>query len=251
MIGYIYKTSNLINNKIYIGQHKSDYFDFKYFGSGKLILEAIKKYGIKNFKCELLEECFSLKELNEKEMYYIDLYKSTTKNNNYNISDGGFVPRLTGQANGNYGKHRPHTIEEIEHLRKVNKGHAPTFTKKHSEETKKKISIKTTKNNLNRDRAIYQKSALSLKGNKMMHKDNICIRVHEKDFSYYLEQGYTFGGLSRKGKYKNRKQQKPINCTTKDKIGINNGILNKFIPKEVLYNYIEQGWKLGLKKRVN
>lgn len=188
-----------------------------------------------------------MEELNEKEIYYIELYKSTTKNDNYNISNGGFVPRLSGEANGNYGKHRPHTPEEIEHLKEITKGHPPTFTKKHTEESKRKIGVKSTQNNLNRDKEIYKKSAETLKGNKMMHKDNICIRVHENDFEYYLNQGYVFGGLSRKGKYKNRKQTKPINCTTKDRIAINNDVLNKFVPKEELDNYINNDWKLGLK----
>ena len=43
MFGYIYKTTNLINGKIYIGQHKSEVFDNSYYGSGKLIGRAITK----------------------------------------------------------------------------------------------------------------------------------------------------------------------------------------------------------------
>jgi hypothetical protein len=54
-IGYIYITTNLINNKKYIGQHKSKSFDLNYLGSGKLIVEAIKKYGKDNFKTEVIE----------------------------------------------------------------------------------------------------------------------------------------------------------------------------------------------------
>lgn len=52
MYGYIYKTTNLINNKIYIGQHKvkEEKIDNSYYGSGKLIIQAIKKYGKENFK---------------------------------------------------------------------------------------------------------------------------------------------------------------------------------------------------------
>ena len=46
MFGYIYKTTNLINNKIYIGQHKSEKFEpNKYIGSGVVLLKAINKYG--------------------------------------------------------------------------------------------------------------------------------------------------------------------------------------------------------------
>ena len=42
MYGYIYITTNLINNKIYIGQHKSKNYDKKYLGSGLLLKRAQK-----------------------------------------------------------------------------------------------------------------------------------------------------------------------------------------------------------------
>lgn len=54
MIGYIYKTTNLINKKIYIGQHTADKFDTNYLGSGLLITKAINEHGKANFKAELL-----------------------------------------------------------------------------------------------------------------------------------------------------------------------------------------------------
>ena len=43
MYGYIYKTTDLRNNKIYVGQHKSEIFDTSYYGSGKIIKKIIKK----------------------------------------------------------------------------------------------------------------------------------------------------------------------------------------------------------------
>ena len=85
MYGYIYKTTNLINNKIYIGQHKKSTFNNKYYWSGKLITLAIKKYGKENFKVELIDIADNLSELTEKEYYYIKLYKSSVKYNNYNL----------------------------------------------------------------------------------------------------------------------------------------------------------------------
>lgn len=85
MYGYIYKTTNLINNKIYIGQHKKSTFDNKYYGSGKLINLAIKKYGIENFKVELIDTANNLEELTKKEYYYINFYKSSYEYGNYNL----------------------------------------------------------------------------------------------------------------------------------------------------------------------
>ena len=66
MYGYIYKTTDLETGKIYVGQHKSKSFDTKYYGSGIVISKLIKKYGFDRFKCELLESCNSLEELNDR-----------------------------------------------------------------------------------------------------------------------------------------------------------------------------------------
>ena len=58
MFGYIYKTTNKVNNKVYIGQHQAEIFEpDKYLGSGTLLRRAIKKYGKENFTVELIEEC--------------------------------------------------------------------------------------------------------------------------------------------------------------------------------------------------
>jgi group I intron endonuclease len=83
----IYKTTNLINNKIYIGKDKRN--DPKYLGSGVKIILAIKKYGKKNFNKEILEYCNSEEELNEKEMLWIQKFNSTDRNLGYNITVGG------------------------------------------------------------------------------------------------------------------------------------------------------------------
>ena len=54
MYGYIYKTTNLLNSKIYVGQKKSNIFlEEKYLGSGVRLNSAIKSYGKENFTVEL------------------------------------------------------------------------------------------------------------------------------------------------------------------------------------------------------
>ena len=51
MIGYVYLTTNLINNKKYIGRRTSEVFlDTKYLGSGIHLLNAVKKYGKENYE---------------------------------------------------------------------------------------------------------------------------------------------------------------------------------------------------------
>ena len=74
----IYKITNLVNGKIYIGKDTKDRKD--YYGSGIVIKQAIKKYGKENFKKEILEKCSEYETLNEKEKYWINFYKSTDKN---------------------------------------------------------------------------------------------------------------------------------------------------------------------------
>ena len=86
MIG-IYKFTNLINGKIYVGQSRNIERRYKdhlnraknNFASNNeyntLIHKAIRKYGVENFSFEILEEC-SIKELNNKEEYWINYYNS-------------------------------------------------------------------------------------------------------------------------------------------------------------------------------
>lgn len=84
---FIYKVTNKINGKIYIGQSKVN--DPSYLGSGKFIKKAIKKYGKDNFSKEILEECESKKSADEREKFWIKELHSKKKEIGYNIADGG------------------------------------------------------------------------------------------------------------------------------------------------------------------
>ena len=83
----IYKTTNQVNGKIYIGQDK--YNNPSYLGSGKILHLAFQKYGIENFKKEIVEECESTELLNEREKFWIAYYNSTDRSIGYNIASGG------------------------------------------------------------------------------------------------------------------------------------------------------------------
>ncbi len=85
-MGVIYKTTNLINNKIYIGQDKNN--NPAYIGSGTYIKRSIEKYGRENFIKEILEHCDDI-ELNDKEIYWISYYNSTDPVIGYNLTSGG------------------------------------------------------------------------------------------------------------------------------------------------------------------
>lgn len=81
----VYKTTNLVNGKIYIGQDSKN--NPEYLGSGRIIKKALDKYGKNNFKKEILAECKSKAELDEIEKFWIKELKSIE--NGYNISAGG------------------------------------------------------------------------------------------------------------------------------------------------------------------
>ena len=86
----IYKTTNNINNKIYIGLHKQTGIEFDgYLGSGLLLKRAIARYGRDQFVRETLAVCKSKVEASLKEIYFIDLYQSRDTSIGYNITPGG------------------------------------------------------------------------------------------------------------------------------------------------------------------
>jgi len=169
----IYRTTNLINQKFYVG--KDTHNNPNYYGSGKRLKLAIKKYGIENFKKKVLEVCDTLELLNEREKFWIKELNAISEG--YNISLGGdggdtisnnprrdeiskkisesnkgkFVGktnsketrekisnalkgRFAGDKNPNYGKN--HTDEAKDKIRKKALGRVV------SDETRKKISIK-------------------------------------------------------------------------------------------------------------
>jgi hypothetical protein len=90
MYYYVYRITNLLNNKIYVGKHKSDKHPFEngYYGSGKQITAAIKKYGLKNFKKEVLCYCVDKNEMAQKELEMVteDFVK---RKDTYNMHKGG------------------------------------------------------------------------------------------------------------------------------------------------------------------
>ncbi len=107
--GFIYITTNLINGKKYIGMKKYSKNWECYIGSSKHLLRDVKKYGIENFKREILEECETAKELQEREIYYLINNKVLENDLFYNQSIPHKDFRIKGNTNSNKGK----TWEEI------------------------------------------------------------------------------------------------------------------------------------------
>jgi len=83
----IYKITNNVNGKIYIGKDSRN--RKSYMGSGKSIKNVINKYGIENFSKEIIDCAETLDELNEKEVKWIAYYKSYVPSIGYNRGPGG------------------------------------------------------------------------------------------------------------------------------------------------------------------
>ena len=97
----MYKTINLINNKIYIGVHVTNDINDSYMGSGKLLKAAIKKYGIENFKREILYTFQNPEEMFNKEKEIVN-EEFIKRDDVYNIKLGG----NGGWYNLNYGEQK-------------------------------------------------------------------------------------------------------------------------------------------------
>ena len=147
----IYKVTCLINGKSYIGQQLNNRQNRTYIGSGILIKNAIRKYGRENFIKEILHYCSSKKELNEKEIFYIEKFNSTEENIGYNLDKGG-KRTLDEHYSLEMSKKLKNRKFSDEHKQKISENHSdvsgdknPMFGKKHTNETKLKIIEKIKK----------------------------------------------------------------------------------------------------------
>lgn len=154
-MGNTYKVYKLTSpsGKKYIGITKNELK--KRFNNGRGykgcpgMAEAIKKYGWKSFRCELLYDGLTKEEAEQKEIDLISYYKSNQKEYGYNIENGGNVCGTHSEATRkkisekNKGKKR--TAEQRKQMSLARKGKQtgeenPFYGRRHTEENKKKQS---------------------------------------------------------------------------------------------------------------
>lgn len=121
-MGYIYKITNKLNNKIYIGQtikeRATDRFSQHRYLANHIDQEnsisylhrAMHLQGVDNFSFEVIEQVEN-EQLNEREKYWISFYNSLAPNG-YNLTEGGA---------GTIGYSRPQSVEEKEKRKQSNK----------------------------------------------------------------------------------------------------------------------------------
>ena len=137
---FIYVTENLINGKLYIGQHSCDYdkqFTDGYLGSGHAFTRALKKYGKENFSRIILEYAESPEELNELEAKYVTEEIYNDKTHFYNLRCGGSQHGFSDETRKKISKGltgRKISSETRKKMSESHKGFHPTY------ETRKKLS---------------------------------------------------------------------------------------------------------------
>ena len=100
--GYIYKITNNVTGKIYVGKRQKSEFDKYYWGSGTHISNSIKLYGVENFSREVIEWCYTVDDLLTKERFWIATLDAKNPDVGYNLADGGLGSTVGGKANANY-----------------------------------------------------------------------------------------------------------------------------------------------------
>lgn len=216
MIG-IYKITNVINGKVYIGQssnverrfsqHKSPYEQERF--SEKPLYRAFKKYGIENFTFEILEEC-EISQLNEKEKFWIKENKSLIHQKGYNITCGG-----DGVSEENHPKHKltkedvidirtrynnKERCKDVEALYKEKIGHSG-FSKIWKGETWKNI-MPEVYNEENKKFHLHNTGQKgSSNGRSLLTEDDVyAIRLRKKNGEHWKQvyNDYKFTGIKEK-----------------------------------------------------
>ena len=272
--GIIYKTTNLVNGKIYVGQTTMD--DENYLGSGSVLLQAVKKYGRKNFKRETLRECENQRELDIWEHVYIKKLHSQDDSVGYNILPGtsydfgsgspakipsvqekmpikmqerlasGWKPehRLTSEHYEKHSKRMREYFQTHEHWlkgRKIEKEKHSMFGKHHSEESKLKMS-RNHADVRGENNPFFDNHTMTGDKNPFFghhHTEEVKRKQSEVMKEYYRTHDNPWKGKHREITEEQKKKQSE---SMKSKIWITNGVDNKRVN---VNEVIPDGWKRG------
>jgi group I intron endonuclease len=138
MFHILYQTTNLVNNKLYIGVHSTEDLGDGYLGSGVHLQRAVKYYGRENFERQVL--CFtdSAEDAYEIEELIVDL-EFISRKDTYNLAIGG----IGGVPSQFVSQETRQKMSESKKESYQGENH-PRFGTKHTQETKDRISLTKT-----------------------------------------------------------------------------------------------------------
>lgn len=237
-VGYIYKITNKLNNKIYIGKTTKDvnrrwlthlgnskHYDVTTAAFKSFLYLAMQKDGVENFEVEEVEVC-TLDILNEREQFWIRELKSNDPNIGYNISPGGDGGALfkghkhsqetkqkmsadrMGEKNANYGNRWSQSDELKAKHSDLSSGEGNgMYGKHHTDETKNKISAanKGKPKIISPESAQHRKELLSKnsKGRIPITNGEQNYRVWPHQLQEYESKGFHIGITNKKIKTQN------------------------------------------------
>lgn len=142
----IYKVTNKVNGKVYIGQSVDIGRRWRTHMTAKddiYFHKAIQKYGVENFEWEVIEQC-KKKDLDEREIYWIEYYDSFNKGYNCTkggdgVSGGEAHPRWKGGVSSDKDYYRQYSKQYYETNKEQKKQYSKQHYKQYYEANKEKV----------------------------------------------------------------------------------------------------------------
>ena len=204
--GIIYKTTNNITGKIYVGQDLHN--KVNYLGSGTILKQSIYKHGRENFSKEVLEHCTSIEHMCELEIFWIKELDSRNPLVGYNITPGGEF--------GNTMSMHPRKKEIIQKIKNT--------SNKNQERKKTSIQkgVNTRLANTEKHRKSYEKANNKKRQNpekqKAAHKQAVATRRSNPNYEQSnIQIGLTLKSNPEKQKAANIQRLETINSNPKKK----------------------------------
>ena len=211
---FIYKTTNLINNKFYVGMHSTNNLDDGYFGSGKIIHYSVNKHGIENHRVEILEFLPSREELKKREAEVV----------NEELLADPLCMNLKFGGEGGWDH-----LANDPRMQEVRSKNGLEFGSKNGAKSLKALTFE--------DRSNHSKNRWSSDRESKLEKFKVVQSAANSEKAK----------AKRKETLENMRFQKGENNSQFGTCWINNGVEVKKIKKEALSDWLTQGWKQGRK----
>lgn len=232
MYGYVYLITNEVNKKTYVGQHRSQTFDESYWGSGKLLSRAYRKYpGDSQWSRKVLEWCETQEDLDRREKFWIVETNSLVPSG-YNLLVSGYPTR---------GCRGPQISSSKKGKVPFNNGTRVIY--RDPSEAESLLIEGFVRGDLPRRKRTpdeVQRIKDSIKGLVCVTDDISFTKVPESEVPSYLSKGWRVG--------RPRMKQSSVNKMKESKsgtVGISKDSRRKTVPPEDVDSYLKQGWSLG------